>query len=180
MVNRSKKFVFIPFCSICQAFQAKGIVKYDWKASINPIIQELLDNDINIIQMPCPESQFGGYKNGIKREPKGQKYYNTPEFKELCDKLASETTEKIKAIINNDYKILAIFGIEMSPSCAINYQYTNRGMVNEPGFFMEQLKKSLRQENLDIPFIGINRKHINKSLQQLKDLIDQYSGILSF
>ncbi len=35
MSNRSKKFVFVPFCLLAQAYQAQGIVKYEWKSSIN-------------------------------------------------------------------------------------------------------------------------------------------------
>lgn len=173
--NRSKKFVFVPFCLMCQAFQARGIVRYDWRASINPIMQELLDNEINIIQMPCPESQFGGYEKGLKREPKGLSGYDVPEFRELCDKLALETMEKIKAIINNDYEIVCILGIEMSPSCAVNYQYTNKGMLNKSGIFMEYLQNYLKKEKLSIPIIGVNRRYINKSLEQLKQLIRKFS-----
>ena len=77
MSNRSKKFVLIPFCLIAQAYQAQGIVKYEWKSSIKPIVQLLIDNDINIIQMPCAETS---YKNSLIREPRGISKYNTKEF----------------------------------------------------------------------------------------------------
>jgi len=65
--ERSKKFIFIPFCLICQAFQAQGIVRYGYSAVIKPIIDEILRLNINIIQMPCPESQLGGYERSLKR-----------------------------------------------------------------------------------------------------------------
>jgi len=78
MDNRSKKFVFIPFCLMAQAYQAQGIVKYEWKSSIKPFMQLLLDYDINIIQMPCAESSFN---HSLIREPKGLSKYNTKEFK---------------------------------------------------------------------------------------------------
>ena len=67
MDNRSKKFVFIPFCLIAQAYQAQGIVKYEWKSSIKPIVDLLLNNDVNIIQMPCIGAEFN---NSLIREPK--------------------------------------------------------------------------------------------------------------
>ena len=51
-MNRSKKFVFIPFCLIAQAYQAQGIVKYEWKSSIKPIIQLLLDNQQYEVDFP--------------------------------------------------------------------------------------------------------------------------------
>lgn len=44
MDNRSNKFIFVPLCLMCQADQAQGIVKYDWKANIKPIMSLLIDN----------------------------------------------------------------------------------------------------------------------------------------
>ena len=73
MANRSKRFIFVPFCLMAQAYQAQGIVKYEWKSSIKPIMQLLIDNDINIIQMPCTESTFN---DSLIREPLGLSKYN--------------------------------------------------------------------------------------------------------
>ena len=75
--NRSKYFVFVPFCLLAQAYQAQGIVKYEWKSSIKSFVNLLLDNDINIVQMPCAEST---YHNNLIREPMGITKYNTKDF----------------------------------------------------------------------------------------------------
>lgn len=171
--QRSKRFIFIPFCLICQAFQAQGIVRYDYSAVIKPIIEEILQHDINIIQMPCPESQLGGYEQGLKRGPKGINQYDIPEFREICQHLASETTEMIKAILANNYEIVAILGIEYSPSCATKIQYSSRGTFHRPGLFVEALKNQLDKEKIEIPFIGINRRGIKKSLNELRQLLSK-------
>ena len=96
MDNRSKKFIFIPFCLMAQAYQAQGIVKYEWKSSIRPFMDLILDHDINIIQMPCAETEF---KNSLIREPKGITKYNTKEFNEHCKTLANKVTNQIKNLI---------------------------------------------------------------------------------
>lgn len=168
--ERSKKFIFIPFCLICQSFQAQGIVRYGYPAVIKPIVEEILRHDINIIQMPCPESQFGGYEKGLKRGPKGIERYDTLEFREICQCLASETVEMIKAILSNDYEIMAILGIEYSPSCATKIQYSPRGTFHRPGLFVEALKSQLANEKIEIPFVGINRRGIKKSLNEIQEL----------
>lgn len=171
---RSKKFVFIPFCLICQAFQAKGIVRFGWRGVIKPIVEELVKQDINLIQMPCPESLFGGYKKGLERNPKGINAYDTLEFRNLCNKLALETVDMIKAIRSNGYNIIAILGIEYSPSCSVGLQYTNKGTIHQPGVFIDELKKLLNREEIKIPFIGINRRGMKKSLNLIKELFNQY------
>ena len=166
MSNRSKKFVFIPFCLMAQAFQAQGIVKYEWKASIKPIVQLLLDNDINIVQMLCAESTF---HDSLIRKPKGIKKYDTADFNKHCEKLAEDVAKQIKTICLNGYKVIAILGIEQSPSCCVNYIYTNKGMEKRKGLFIEKLSNKILDLNISI--IGVNRKYINKSLKELEKLI---------
>lgn len=163
--NRSKYFVFVPFCLLAQAYQAKGIVKYEWKSSIKPFLQLLMDNDINIIQMPCPESGF----NNLVREPMGLSKYNNEEFNEYCEKLASSVANQLKEIIDSNYKVIAILGIEQSPSCCVNYIYTNHGNEKRMGLFIEKLHDKIKEYK--IPVIGINRKYISKSLKQLEEVI---------
>lgn len=167
MDNRSKKFIFIPFCLMAQAYQAQGIVKYEWKSSIRPFMDLILDHDINIIQMPCAETEF---KNSLIREPKGITKYNTKEFNEHCKILANKVTKQIKDLIESNYEIVAILGIEQSPSCCVNYIYTNKGMEKRMGLFMQELYKNTKE--LNIPIIGINRKYINKSLTELEKLLN--------
>lgn len=166
MDNRSKKFAFIPFCLIAQAYQAQGIVKYEWKSSIRPFIDLLLDYQINIIQMPCSEAEFN---NSLIREPKGISKYDTEEFNKHCQFLADKVTKQIKDLIEANYEIVAILGIEQSPSCCVNYIYTNKGMENRMGLFMQKLYENTKE--LNIPIIGINRKYINKSLKKLENLL---------
>ncbi|MDD7630287.1 MAG: hypothetical protein PUJ60_04510 [bacterium] len=166
MANRSKKFIFVPFCLMAQAYQAQGIVKYEWKSSIKPIMQLLIDNDINIIQMPCTEASFN---DSLIREPKGLSKYNTDEFNEHCQKKADQVIYEIKNIINSGYEVIAILGIEHSPSCCANYIYTNKGNEKRKGIFIEKIYDGLKEYN--IPIIGINRKYIRKSLMELEKVI---------
>lgn len=166
--NRSDKFILVPFCLMTQAYQAQGIVKYEWKSSIKPFMELFLENDINIIQMPCEEAEFN---NSLIRKPQGITKYDTKEFNEHCEVLANKVLEQIKMLIDSNYKIIAILGIEQSPSCCVNYIYTNKGMEKRMGLFMEKLYDKIKSYN--IPIIGINRKYINKSLNELEKIIDK-------
>ena len=167
MDNRSKRFVFIPFCLTAQAYQAQGIVKYEWKSSIRPFIDLLLDYNVNIIQMPCAESEFN---NSLIRKPKGISKYDTIEFNKHCEKLANKVAKQIKDLVLSNYEVAAILGIEQSPSCCVNYIYTNKGMEKRMGLFMQKLYENIK--DLNIPIIGINRKYINKSLKTLEKILN--------
>ena len=138
MDNRSNKFVFVPFCLMAQAYQAQGIVKYEWTSSIKPIMNILLENDINIIQMPCAEAEFG---NNLIRMPKGISKYNTEEFNIYCEKLANKVANQISNILKSNYKIVAILGIEQSPSCCVNYIYQIMEWKIEWGYLCKSFMK---------------------------------------
>jgi len=166
--NRSPYFVFVPFCLLAQAYQAQGIVKYEWKSSIKPFVNLLLENDINIIQMLCAESTF---QNHLIREPMGITKYNTEEFHLHCEEISQEVADQIKQLVDAHYQVIAILGIEQSPSCCVNYIYTNHGNEKRQGLFMEKLSSKIK--DYSIPIIGINRKYINKSLKQLEKIINE-------
>lgn len=174
MDNRSNKFIFVPFCLMAQAYQAQGIVKYEWKSSIKPFMDLLLENDINIIQMPCAEAEFC---NNLIRNPKGISKYNTDEFNSHCELLAEKVAEQVRNLIVSDYKVIAILGIEQSPSCCVNYIYTNKGMEKRMGLFMGRVSNKIRAYK--IPIIGINRKYITKSLTELEKLIRDEKRIIN-
>jgi len=171
--QRSKKFIFVPFCLLCQAFQAQGIVRLGFTSTLTPILQELIKLDVNIIQMPCPESKFGGYLKGLNREPKGISKYDISEFRKLCEEEANEVALMIDGILANGYKIVGILGIEYSPSCAVNLQYSgNYKTIRQTGLFISALQGILKQKSIDIPFVGINRRAIRSSINKIKTLFE--------
>jgi len=169
--QRSKRFILVPFCLICQAFQAKGIVRFGFSSVIKPILDEILDNDLNIIQMPCPESMLGGYSQGLSREPKSYKEYNSPKFLLICEKTAQEVTMMIEGILSNGYEIVAILGMQYSPSCSVNLQYSEKGTTHEPGHFISALQKKLDEKKIEIPFIGINRRGLKPTIERIKKVL---------
>ena len=144
--NRSKYFIFVPCCLLAQACQAEGLVKYEWRSSIKPFIQLLIDNDINIIQMPCTESSFN---NNLIRKPMGLSKYNTDEFNKHCEKVADYVSNQIKNIIDSNYEVIAILGIEQSPSCCVNYIYTNHGNEKRKGLYIEKLNNKINRLNFE-------------------------------
>lgn len=174
--KRSKIFVFVPFCLMCQAFQAKGIVKSEYSETLKPIMELLLDSNVNIIQMPCPESSFCGFDKGLNRKPAGLKRYSTPEYIDHCSALCTNVVQQIKAIINSGYVIKVVLGIENSASCAVEHVYTNQGLVKRSGIFIGVLQEELKREEILIQFLGINRRGIKKAILKINSLLEQNTG----
>lgn len=144
MSNRSMQFGFVRFCLLAQAYQAQGIVKYEWKSSIKPFVKLLINNDINLIQISCAEVS---YNKSLIRELKGILKYNTEEFNEHCAIIAKQVSSQVKELIKNRYQVLAIVGMEQSPSCCVNYIYTNNEMEKRRGLFINKVYKELEEYN---------------------------------
>lgn len=120
--------------------------------------------------MPCPEATYQSLEKNIVRCAKGFKYYNHQDFIKHCDELANQVIEIIKALITAKYEIVAVLGIEYSPSCAVNYQFS-RGTVRKAGIFINLLRSKLSEQKISLQFIGINRRGTKKAEQRLRELI---------
>lgn len=176
---RSKDIIFLPFCLICRGVVAQGLVK-EFSSVVKPILLEIIRRDINIVQMSCPEVNFGGWEHGLKRKPKLKSDYDCAEFHSHCRGLARETVDKIEALHKNGFRVRAILGIEYSPSCAVNYvlksytgSYSSKGYTSHgAGIFMEQLQAELEKRDLKILMIGVHLRGMEKTLRRLKEALD--------
>lgn len=161
--------LFVPGCLLCPKFQASPTSDLHWRSEILTL---LVDSGVNIVQMPCPEASFGGFNVGLHRLPHGIKYYEgVPYFCEHCGKLAAETLEKIESLENSGCRILAIVGIEHSPTCAVNYMYTNKGTIKRKGIFIEQVYQMVRMKHSGITFIGINRRYPKRAIEEINRIL---------
>lgn len=161
--------VIVVPCMLAPGVQAEANCNtFNWG---NPFIKTALHNDIDIHVLPCTESLFNGLGAGLTRKKHGIDYYNSiPEYKDFCIKKAHASAEMIQELMNR-YSIIAVIGVEHSPSCAINYMYSHHGMLKESGLFMRSLRGCLLDKSISIPFIGVNRKYPRKSLTEFEALI---------
>lgn len=169
--NRSKNFIFVPFCSLAQAFHAQGLVKYEWGGNLGPLLTLLAEHDVNMIQMPCPETLYHGYSKGLNRAPAGFKYYDTPEFWELCNSKADEVVAQIIGLSDNGFIVVAILGMEYSPSCAVSLQWPPRKGETSQGIFIRQLSAKLYEKGFNIPILGINRRSLRKTTERVENAL---------
>lgn len=166
-----KRVIFVPGCMLCPAFQAVLTEKnMSWQQEI---INYLISRHIGIVQMPCPEASFQGYQEGTARGAHGISYYeNLPGFQEHCAALGKTVAGQITELTQAGYSVMAIIGIEHSPTCAASYMYTNHGTEKRQGIYINIIKNELSLTCLDIPFIGVNRRYPEKFLRNIKQLCE--------
>lgn len=167
-MNRSKKIAIISHCIINQ----NSVVKGEYK-DINiffPFIKKLFEENIGILQLPCPETEC----YGLRRWGHVKEQFDNCGYRKYVEKIINSFVDIIKEYINNGYEIVGIYGIAGSPSCGVNLTcsanwegeislYKDKEdivsrvkMINESGIFMEIFKSVLDKNKINIPFYDVD------------------------
>jgi predicted secreted protein len=165
---RSKRCIFLAHCILAQCVRANGVAKY-FAAALKPVVQFCLDNDINMMQMPCPESQCSA--GGLGREPHGKQWYEQRGLREKSSEIAKSQSLYIADLINNGFEVLGILGMEFSPACAVNLLNKGPVIYKAEGIYIEELKKELHLLNVEVPIVGVNQRALKKLSRDLGNLI---------
>lgn len=147
-MEREKRIILVSHCVINQNSVVQPLARAKGPFAF---INTLIENNIGIYQLPCPEFKF----LGLKRKPQSKEEYECLEYRTLCKNLTSYVMSDIKEYINNDYKILGIIGINESPTCSI---------TNTRGIFMEELFKEFEDNNINIPYIEVPAEYENTEI----------------
>ena len=163
---RSGKLIFISHCLLNQNACVKGISSEP--AMITPLIKLLMENDVGIYQMPCPEvSYYGSARWG---QVKGQ--YSTPMFRKHCRKIAEQMFDYIENYTDTGHRVVGIVMRDGSPTCGLHrtavsadndqvwggmvWQVPKQRFAETQGVYCEELHAELQQRQLkDVLFLSL-------------------------
>ena len=153
--KRSGKIAVVAHCILNQNSRALGLAERS--GAITEIVEFLINKDMGIIQMPCPELAY----SGLSRPPQTKDQYNNLTFREHCRKIAEEVANQIEEFSKAGIKVKIIIGINGSPSCG----------VKDSGIFIEELRSTLKERKIVMPFYGIRYERLTEDLAELEKLI---------
>lgn len=124
-----------------------------------------IENDIQLIQLPCPE--FTLY--GAKRWGHVSDQFDNVFFRTHCKIILTPIIQQLQEYLANEsfFEILGIVGIDGSPSCGVDYTcrgdwygsfeerenleetLTDCHLEKSSGVFISVLKEMLKEENLN-------------------------------
>lgn len=165
---RSRKCVFVSHCLLAQGIMAEGIVK-KFPGPVRPLLQFCLDHDINIMQMPCPETLC--MSGGLGRAPHGKDWYEQRGLRETSRDIAKGQVKYMASLVDAGYSILAVVGVDFSPACGVSYLNRGRRVVKDQGIYVEELQSMLAEKGLDIPFVGFHQRWHKKFDRDLLSVV---------
>lgn len=153
-------------------------------ANRKKLMQYIINNDIELLQLPCPEFLlYGSNRWGHVKEQ-----FDNPFFKGKCEEILKDIIFQIKEYISNDrFCILGICGINGSPSCGVDYtcsskqwygEFSSKSNISETissvkcipekGVFISVLSEMLEKENIQLPFVAVDQNNMEKVYNILK------------
>ena len=167
---RSKLFVFSAPCLLAQAIRAKGLVR-EFPAVVTPVIDLLIENEVNIFSMPCPEL----YLDSMIRRPCQKRHYDTPKNRATYRRIGLLIARHIRQVARAGYSVVAILGVEFSPSCAIDHITASppQRIIPGQGILIEELAAELHRQQIEVPMISVNPHRPERSLPVIKKRIEE-------
>ena len=160
--GRSKKVIFIAHCLLNQNSISDGTAVYP--AAFKEMIGMILDGDIGIVQMPCPELCCLGLDRGniygadspIVQENTRIRYemMQPDTLKKLHD-LVDSVVYQIMEYKKYGFDIIGIVGANRSPNCGIDSTSDHNEEIAGMGLFMGGIYARLKEEKIYIPMMGI-------------------------
>ena len=153
---------------LAQGVMAEGVVKTH-AASVLPVIEFCLRNEINIFQMPCPETLCAA--GGLGRSPHGKGWYEKNGLRETARDIAIGQVAYMKRLRDAGMSIVGVVGVEFSPACGVNYLNKGRAIVRDQGIYIEELRAEMTRVSIEVPIIGINQRWSKKMMADLQGLL---------
>lgn len=154
--KRGRKIVVVAHCILNQNSRVQGIAYY--AGMINEIVDVMRKHEVGIVQMPCPELTYAG----LFRPSQTREQYDIPAFRKHCRQIASSTVNQIQEYVRNGFKVLAVLGVEGSPSC---------GVEADLGILMEELRSELEKRKVEAPLKDVRLAYASQDAAWLEKIL---------
>ena len=159
--GRSKKIVFIAHCFLNQNSISDGTAVCP--AVCRELVECLMNANIGMVQMPCPElcclgpdrGNADGAGSPVAVENTRIRAALKQEKADQLTLLAGGVVRQILEYHRFGFEILGIIGANRSPSCGVDTTSDRNEEVEGLGLFMEELSRMLSENRISVPMIGL-------------------------
>jgi len=178
---RSKRLVLVAHCVLNQNSISDGTA--DCAGSIKEVVNLLLQSQVGIVQLPCPELHCLGLDRGdvhgaerpvVVENTRIRESMERPEAIHDLRVIIGPLVHQIEQYTRHGFHILGIVGINRSPSCGVDTTSKVNREVAGRGVFMEELHKELENRKINLNWIGIKATETEKALRSIQSLLSRH------
>lgn len=176
--ERSKRVLLVAHCVLNQNAKLDRCASYP--GAVREVAQALIDSDVGILQMPCPELHCLGLDRQaepdtgatveeedarIARRLTGELEQN--KLRDIVDGLVYQVQEYRE----NGFTIDGVVGMDGSPSCGVD-RWADGEDGRGPGALIVMLTGELHRHEMAVPMKGINARKPREAVDVVSSLID--------
>ena len=160
--GRSKKVIFLAHCLLNQNAISDGTAVYP--AAFRELVQLLLDREVGIVQMPCPELCCLGLDRGdvhgaerpvVEENTRIRRAMEKDGPRQNREALAGLVSEQVQEYRRHGFQVLGIVGANRSPNCGVETTSDFDREVEGRGAFMEAIAQRLEAAGISVPMLGL-------------------------
>lgn len=155
---RGGKLALVAHCILNQNSRVFGLAKE--AGIIHEVIEVFIQNDIGVVQMPCPELAYAG----LERTPRTREQYDNLEFRRVCRQIAKEIARQVGEYERHGIKLKVVVGFDGSPSCN----------AKDSGILIEEMRFALDKIGVSAPFCDVDIKNLKECVAEIRRLIDEH------
>ncbi len=160
--GRRRRVIFLAHCLLNQNAISDGTAEVP--AAHREILRTILDAQVGVVQMPCPELCCLGLDRG---DPKGgerpvvventriRRAMGQPEAAARLRELTSQVVRQIREYRKHGFAVLGIVGVDRSPCCGVNTTSDQDRELPGQGVFIAALQTAMVAAGLTVPVIGV-------------------------
>ncbi len=160
--GRSKKVIFLAHCLLNQNAISDGTAVYP--AAFQELVQLLLDREVGIVQMPCPELCCLGLDRGdvrgaerpvVEENTRIRRAMEEDGPRQKREALADLVAEQVQEYHKHGFQVLGIVGANRSPNCGVETTSDFDREVEGQGAFMDAIAQRLEAAGISVPMLGL-------------------------
>ena len=160
--GRSKKVIFLAHCLLNQNAISDGTAVCP--AAFGELIQLLLDHEVGIVQMPCPELCCLGLDRGdvhgaerpvVEENTRIRRAMEKDGPRQKREALADLVAEQVQEYHKHGFQVLGIVGANRSPNCGVETTSDFDREVEGRGAFMDAIAQQLEAAGISVPMLGL-------------------------
>ena len=162
--GRSKRVIFLAHCLLNQNAISDGTAVCP--AAFGELIQLLLDREVSVVQMPCPELCCLGLDRGdvhgadrpvVEENTRIRRAMEKDGPRQKREALADLVAEQVQEYHKHGFQVLGIVGANRSPNCGVETTSDFDREVEGRGAFMEAIAQRLEAAGISVPMLGLKR-----------------------
>jgi predicted secreted protein len=176
--KRSKKVLLVAHCILNQNAKIDRCAYYP--GAIKEVSRILVDADVGILQMPCPELFCLGLAREVKtgmdttvesEDTRVARRMAEDQAKTLCRKLAIDLIYQAEEYQKNGFELVGVIGINGSPTCGVETTWSNDQEKQGQGVFIQILDEASRRRNISLPMRGIKAYEPQQAIAVVRNLM---------